>query len=57
MRRAVDASPSDGEAWLDMCLLSLDLGERDEAVAALQRAKNLGADPARIAFAEQALRR
>ena len=57
MRRAVTAAPSDGEAWLDLCLLSLDAGDRAEADTALQRAKNLGADPARLAFAEEALRR
>jgi Flp pilus assembly protein TadD len=57
MKRALDASAADGETWLDLCLLSLDLGDREEAAAALQRAKNLGADPARIAFAEQAFRR
>jgi Tfp pilus assembly protein PilF len=57
MRRAVQAAPNDGEAWLDLCLLAEDLGDRTEAADALQRAKNLGADPARAAFAEQALQR
>ncbi len=57
MRRALEFAPEDGEAWLDLCLLSLDLGDRDEAAAALARAKNLGAEPQRLAFAEQALRR
>jgi tetratricopeptide (TPR) repeat protein len=57
LRRALSVAADDGEAWLDLCLLSLDLGQRDEAAAALQRAKNLGADPARVAFAEQALGR
>jgi Tfp pilus assembly protein PilF len=57
MRRAVQAAPNDGEAWLDLCLLAEDLGDRTEAADALQRAKSLGADPARAAFAEQALQR
>jgi tetratricopeptide (TPR) repeat protein len=56
MRRALEADPADGEAWLDLCLLALDLGDRNEAAAALQRAKNLGAEPQRVAFAETALR-
>jgi len=57
MRRAVQAAPNDGEAWLDLCLLAEDLGDRTEAADALQRARSLGADPARAAFAEQALQR
>jgi tetratricopeptide (TPR) repeat protein len=57
MRRAVQAAPNDGEAWLDLCLLAEDLGDRTEAADALQRAKSLGADPARAAFAEQVLQR
>jgi len=57
MRRAVQAAPNDGEAWLDLCLLAEDLGDRTEAADALERAKRLGADPARAAFAEQALQR
>jgi Flp pilus assembly protein TadD len=57
MRRVVELEPTNGEAWLDVCLLSLDLHDVDAAAPALQRARELGAEPARIDFATQALAR
>jgi tetratricopeptide (TPR) repeat protein len=57
MRHVLDLTPRDGEAWLDVCLLSLDLHDTATAATALQRARELGAEPGRLAFAEQALAR
>jgi Tfp pilus assembly protein PilF len=57
MRRVVELEPMNGEAWLDVCLLSLDLHDVDAAAPALQRARELGAEPARLDFAAQALAR
>jgi tetratricopeptide (TPR) repeat protein len=57
MRRVVELAPSNGEAWLDLCLLSLDLRDLTAATDALQRARANGANPERVAFADDALRR
>jgi tetratricopeptide (TPR) repeat protein len=57
MRSVVALAPRNGEAWLDLCLLSLDLGDAAGASAALQRAREFGADPARLQFAVDALAR
>jgi tetratricopeptide (TPR) repeat protein len=57
MRQVVELLPDDGEAWLDLCLLSLDVGDRAGAAAAFDRARALGADPDRLAFAAKALGR
>jgi tetratricopeptide (TPR) repeat protein len=57
MRQAVQLMPDNGEAWLDLCLLSLDLGDRFEAAGALERARAHGANPDRLAFAANALAR
>jgi cytochrome c-type biogenesis protein CcmH/NrfG len=57
MRQVVALMPSNGEAWLDLCLLSLDLGDREAAAAALQRAREHGAGSDRLAFAANALGR
>jgi Flp pilus assembly protein TadD len=57
MRRSLELNPMNGEAWLDLCLLSLDLRDVAGASAALQRAEELGANPQKIAFASQALAR
>ena len=55
MKRAVALLPDNGEAWLDLSLLSLDLGDRAAAAEALQRARERGANPERVAFAANAL--
>ena len=47
MRQAVTLLPDNGEAWLDLCLLSLDLGDRASAATALDRARTHGADAER----------
>jgi Flp pilus assembly protein TadD len=52
----VSLSPADGEAWLDLCLVSLDLGATDDAAEALQRARDRGASRDRVQFAAEALR-
>jgi superkiller protein 3 len=57
MQRVVELTPQDGEAWLDLALLSLDAGKPDAAANALVTARNLGANPQRLAFAEAALGR
>jgi tetratricopeptide (TPR) repeat protein len=57
MRRAVELDPTNGEAWLDVCLLSLDVHDAQAATAALQRARELGAEPQRLSFAAAALDR
>jgi tetratricopeptide (TPR) repeat protein len=57
MRQAVTLLPDNGEAWLDLCLLSLDLGDRASAATALDRARAHGADAERVAFAAAALAR
>lgn len=57
MRTVVELSPQNGDAWLDLCLLSLDLRDVDGASAAFQRARTLGADPVRLQFANEALTR
>ena len=57
MRRVVQLDPANGEAWLDICLLSLDLRDVSTAAEALQRARELGAQPQRLAFAADALDR
>ena len=57
MRRVVELEPMNGEAWLDVCLLSLDLHDVEAAAPALQRARELGADAGRLDFAAQALAR
>jgi superkiller protein 3 len=53
---AVNIAPSDGEAWLDLCLISLDLGATDEAATALEKARAMGAAPQRLELAAHALR-
>ena len=57
MRQAVTLLPDNGEAWLDLCLLSLDLGDRASAATALERSRTHGADAERVAFAAAALAR
>lgn len=57
MQRVVDLDPVNGEAWLDLCLLSLDLHDVQAADVALERAREFGAAPQRIAFASEALSR
>jgi Flp pilus assembly protein TadD len=48
-------TPSNGEAWLDLCLVSLDLEEVKEAADACRSARQYGASPDRLAIAERAL--
>ncbi len=57
MRRVVAIDPANGEAWLDVCLLSLDVKDVGGAMSALARAQELGAHPRRIAFAADAIQR
>jgi Flp pilus assembly protein TadD len=57
MQRAVELMPSNGEAWLDLCLLSLDLNDVEAAMTALQRARDWGAGVERVTFAADALAR
>lgn len=57
MRRVVELEPANGEAWLDVCLLSLDARDVAGAANALQRARDFGAAPQRLAFAADALDR
>jgi hypothetical protein len=57
MLRAVELAPDNGEAWIDLCLLSLDLGDRNRAAEALQRGRERGASADRVAFAAAALAR
>jgi len=57
MRRVVGIDPANGEAWLDSCLLSLDVKDVGAAMAALQRAQEYGASPQRISFAAHAIER
>jgi Flp pilus assembly protein TadD len=56
-RRVVELTPSNGEAWLDLCLLSLDSHDVEGASAALQHAREWGATPDRLTFASEALAR
>jgi tetratricopeptide (TPR) repeat protein len=48
-------TPGNGEAWLDRCLLSLDLGQTTDAVAACQRATELGVSSERMRMAQAAI--
>jgi Flp pilus assembly protein TadD len=57
MQRLVALTPADGDAWLDLSLLSLDVHDADAAAKALTRARALGADPAKLQFAQDALNR
>ena len=57
IQRAVNLRPDDGEAWVDLCLLLLDLGDREGAARALERGRERGAGPDRVAFAADALAR
>jgi Flp pilus assembly protein TadD len=57
MRHVVELTPRDGEAWLDLCLLSLDAGDVQRAATALEKAREFGAGADRIAFAARALDR
>lgn len=57
MYRVVELAPTNGEAWLDLCLLSLDARDVNGASVAFQRARDLGASPERLAFASAALAR
>ena len=57
MQRVVDVNPGDADAWLDLSLLSIDLHDAIEAGNQLQQAQRLGADPAKAAFAADALAR
>jgi 4-amino-4-deoxy-L-arabinose transferase-like glycosyltransferase len=52
---SVRLTPSNGETWLDLCLVSLDLGEMNDAVSACRHAREYGASPDRLALAERAL--
>ena len=55
MQRSLDLDPMNGEAWLDLCLLQLDLGDRQAASVSFQRAAELRANPQKLAFASRAL--
>jgi Flp pilus assembly protein TadD len=57
IQRALNLRPDDGEAWVDLCLLLLDLGDRDGAARALDRGRERGAGADRVAFAADALAR
>ena len=57
MRGVVALRPDDGDAWLDIALLSLDLGDKGAAREALDRARAAGANPDKLAFAATALAR
>jgi len=57
MLRVVELDPTNGEAWLDLCLLSLHVHDARRAAVALQRATEFGAAPERLAFASEALAR
>jgi Flp pilus assembly protein TadD len=57
IQRALALRPDDGEAWVDLCLLLLDLGDRDGAARALERGRERGAGADRVAFAADALAR
>ena len=52
---SVRLTPSNGEAWLDLCLVSIDLGELKEAASACRSAREYGTSPDRLAIAERAL--
>jgi 4-amino-4-deoxy-L-arabinose transferase-like glycosyltransferase len=52
---SVRLTPSNGEAWLDLCLVSLDLGEVADAGSACRSAREYGASADRLAVAEKAL--
>ena len=55
LNTALNLRPSDAEAWLDLCLVSLDLRQPGDAAAACGRARELGASSDRLQFAERAL--
>jgi 4-amino-4-deoxy-L-arabinose transferase-like glycosyltransferase len=57
MMRVTALVPASGEAWLDLSLLSADLRDLDAADVALQRAREWGASPERVAFAAAAITR
>ncbi len=57
MQRVVELAPRNGDAWLDLCLLSLDLNDVATATTSLQHARELGVDPQKLAFASDALSR
>ncbi|HWF83862.1 MAG TPA: tetratricopeptide repeat protein [Vicinamibacterales bacterium] len=48
-------NPENGEAWLDRCLVSLDLGQTSDAVTACQRATELGVSSDRMKLARAAI--
>ena len=52
---SVRLTPSNGETWLDLCLVFLDLKEAKEAADACRTAREYGASPDRLAIAERAL--
>jgi cytochrome c-type biogenesis protein CcmH/NrfG len=55
MTASLQLNPGDGEGWLELCLLDLDRGFVEDAVRALERAREYGAAPERVAFATRAL--
>jgi Flp pilus assembly protein TadD len=55
MRRVLELSPTNGEAWVDLCLLSIDVREIEAATEACGRARELGADRNRLSIALRAL--
>jgi tetratricopeptide (TPR) repeat protein len=55
MQRVVELTPDNGDAWIDVAMLSMDLGDRNGAANALDRARKAGADAGRIAFAASAI--
>jgi len=57
MRRVVELTPDNGDAWIDVAMLSMDLGDKNAATDALDHARKAGADAGRIAFAANALQR
>jgi tetratricopeptide (TPR) repeat protein len=57
MQSVVELTPRNGDAWLDLCLLSLDLRDVGAAEAALRRAQEAGADAQKLAFASEAIQR
>jgi tetratricopeptide (TPR) repeat protein len=57
MRRVVELTPDNGDAWIDVAMLSMDLGDKNAATDALDHARKAGADAGRIAFAANAIER
>jgi tetratricopeptide (TPR) repeat protein len=52
---ATGLNPGSGDAWLDRCLVSLDLDETTDAIAACERATELGVSSERMKVARGAI--